>query len=152
ARNRVAAPSGPAALDAARARGTHRSESGSSPAPSVISGSNHVPIAEATMNQLTSEAEQALHTLAQRYGVSFDAGQAVLFAVTSGGGTMAQFNVPELGGSGQWMQGGMTMVGDMFNYGLQARVSGLCSDLAQLLRSQPVFAPPPAPIGGMNSG
>jgi hypothetical protein len=93
------------------------------------------------MNQLTVEAQQALQDLAQRYGVSVDAARAMLFAVSSGGGTMAQFNVPELGGSGQWMQGGMTMVGDMFNYGLQARVSGLCSELSQLLRSQPVFAP-----------
>ena len=93
------------------------------------------------MNQLTVEAQQALQDLAQRYGVSVDAARTMLFAVSSGGGTMAQFNVPELGGSGQWMQGGMTMVGDMFNYGLQAKVSGLCSELSQLLRSQPVFAP-----------
>jgi len=93
------------------------------------------------MNQLTAEAQQALQDLAQRYGVSLDAARSMLYAVSSGGGTMAQFNVPELGGSGQWMQGGMTMVGDMFNYGLQAKVSGLCSDLSQLLRSQQVFAP-----------
>jgi hypothetical protein len=49
--------------------------------------------------------------------------------VAAGGGTLAQFNCnhPELGGNGQWMSGGMTMVGDMFNYGLKATVSGLCS-------------------------
>jgi hypothetical protein len=70
------------------------------------------------MNQLTPEAQNALQNLAQRYGVSVDAVTSMLFAVSNGGGTMAQFNVPELGGSGQWMQGGMTMVGDMFNYGL----------------------------------
>jgi hypothetical protein len=49
---------------------------------------------------------------------------------------MAQFNHWELGGSGQWMQGGMTMVGDMFNHALQAKVAGLCSELANLLAAQ----------------
>ena len=43
---------------------------------------------------------------------------------------MAQFNHPELGGVGQWSQGGMTMVGDMFNHGLKHRVDALCSELA----------------------
>jgi hypothetical protein len=101
------------------------------------------------MNQLTSDAQQALQNLAQRYGVSVDAVTTMLFAVSNGGGTMAQFNVPELGGSGQWMQGGMTMVGDMFNSGLQSKVSGLCSELSSLLRSQNVFVPQaPAPSYG----
>jgi hypothetical protein len=95
------------------------------------------------MQQLTSDAQNALQNLAQRYGVSLDAVTSMLFAVSNGGGTMAQFNVPELGGSGQWMQGGMTMVGDMFNYGLQSKVSGLCSELSSLLRSQNVFVPQP---------
>lgn len=95
------------------------------------------------MNQLTNEAQNALQDIAQRYGVSLDAATSMLFAVSNGGGTMAQFNVPELGGSGQWMQGGMTMVGDMFNYGLQAKVSGLCSELSNLLVSRQVFVPAP---------
>jgi hypothetical protein len=43
----------------------------------------------------------------------------------------------------------MTMVGDMFNSGLQATVSGLCSELSSLLANQQVFAPlPPAHHGG----
>jgi hypothetical protein len=41
--------------------------------------------------------------------------RTLLFAVSAGGGTLAQFDHAELGGSGQWMSGGMTMVGDMFN-------------------------------------
>jgi hypothetical protein len=49
---------------------------------------------------------------------------------------MAQFNHWELGGGGQWMRGGMTMVGDMFNYGLKSKVDGLCSELSQLLAAQ----------------
>lgn len=90
--------------------------------------------------QLTDEAEQAVSDLAQRHGVSRDAVRTLLHAVSAGGGRMAQFSHPELGGNGQWMLGGMTMVGDMFNNGLKARVSALCQDLANLLASQPVFA------------
>lgn len=43
----------------------------------------------------------------------------------------------------QWMRGGMTMVGDMFNSRLQSTVSGLCSELSALLAAQPVFVAPP---------
>jgi putative oligomerization/nucleic acid binding protein len=99
------------------------------------------------MQQLTSAAEQAVQSLAQRYGVSTDAVTTLLFAVSAGGGTMAQFYHPELGGGGQWMQGGMTMVGDMFNGRLQSTVSGLCAELSSLLGSQQVFLPAPASTG-----
>ena len=44
------------------------------------------------------------------------------------------------------MAGGMTMVGDMFNHGLQATVSGLASELSSLLASTPVYAPAPGPV------
>src|SRR3954468_5307135 len=102
---------------------------------------------EASVQSLTSEGEQAVQNLAQRYGVSTDAVMALLTAVSAGGGTMAQFFHPELGGGGQWMQGGMTMVGDMFNGRLQSTVSGLCSELSSLLRDQQVFAAAPAAPG-----
>src|SRR5436305_1704686 len=52
---------------------------------------------------------------------------------------MAQFNHPELGGMGQWSQGGMTMVGDMFNHALKARVDAVCSELAEMLRTVTVY-------------
>jgi hypothetical protein len=100
------------------------------------------------MQQLTPSGEQAVQDLAQRYRVSSDAVKALLSAVAAGGGTMAQFYIPELGGGGQWMRGGMTMVGDMFNSGLQATVSGLCAELSSLLGSQQVFAPLPPPQAG----
>ena len=74
----------------------------------------------------------------------------LLDAVAYGGGTMAQFNIQELGGMGQWAQGGMIMVGDMFNNGLKYRVDALCNDLANLLRGPvQLFVPPPMP---QNSG
>jgi len=100
------------------------------------------------MQPLTPTGDQAVQNLAQRYGVSVDAVKTLLFAVSAGGGSMAQFYHPELGGGGQWMRGGMTMVGDMFNSGLQMTVSGLCSELSSLLGSQQVFAPAPASNGG----
>lgn len=93
------------------------------------------------MQELTPAAEQTVNTLADRYRVSHDAVRALLSAVVNGGGTMAQFYIPELGGGGQWMRGGMTMVGDMFNQGLQSTVAGLCSELSSLLASQEVFVP-----------
>jgi hypothetical protein len=97
---------------------------------------------------LTPAGQQAVQNLAQRYGVSVDAVSTLLAAVAAGGGSMAQFYHSELGGGGQWMRGGMTMVGDMFNSRLQGTVSGLCSELSSLLASEQVFAPPPAPSGG----
>ena len=105
------------------------------------------------MQPLTDSGQQAVQALAQRYGVSMDAALTLLNAVSAGGGTMAQFFHSELGGGGQWMQGGMTMVGDMFNGRLQYTVSGLCSELSTLLRSQQVFLPAPEPssFGGMMS-
>jgi hypothetical protein len=84
-------------------------------------------------------AENAITDIARRYGLSRDAVLAMLFAVHTGGGTMAQFNIPELGGSGQWMRGGMTMVGNMFDNALKARVDALCGELAQLLSTTTVF-------------
>jgi hypothetical protein len=93
---------------------------------------------------VTPEAETAITDIAQRYGLSREAVLAMLFAVHAGGGTMAQFSVPELGGSGQWMRGGMTMVGNMFDNALKARVDGLCAELAQLLTTTAVFPASPA--------
>jgi hypothetical protein len=105
------------------------------------------------MQPLTPNGEAAVQNLAQRYGVSVDAAKTLLFAVNAGGGTMAQFYHSELGGGGQWMRGGMTMVGDMFNGGLQATVAGLCSELSSLLNSQQVFQPlPPSPYGTSGFG
>jgi hypothetical protein len=102
------------------------------------------------MRRLTSRGEQAVADLAAKYGVSAEAVRVMLEAVRVGNGTMAQFSHPEFGGRGQWMAGGMTMVGDMFNHRLQATVSGLASELSGLLASGPVYVPAPdtATAGG----
>jgi len=99
------------------------------------------------MQDLTTAGNQAVESLAQRYGLSTDAVRTMLSAVNAGGGTMAQFYHPELGGGGQWMRGGMTMVGDMFNHGLKATVDNLCNELSNLLSSQQIFAPLPSSSG-----
>ncbi|OQX11556.1 MAG: hypothetical protein BWK73_17440 [Thiothrix lacustris] len=103
------------------------------------------------MQTLTDYGQNAINNLAQRYGVSNDAVTTLLYAVMNGNGTMAQFYHPELGGGGQWMQGGMTMVGDMFNYGLKSTVDGLCQALSNLL-NQPnaLFIPPTQQQGNRN--
>ena len=103
------------------------------------------------MPQLTDQGLQTISDLAQRYGVSPDAVMALLQALLNGNGTMAQFEHRELGGSGQWMLGGMTMVGDMFNHGLKAKVDGLCSELSQLLATQP-FVPFAASVQSQRQG
>lgn len=102
------------------------------------------------MQRLTPQAEREVASLAQRYGVSTDAVATLLDAVARGGGSMAQFNHPDLGGYGQWMRGGMIMLGDMFNNGLKATVDGLCNELLRLLDTNP-FVPAPS-YGSQNSG
>ena len=89
------------------------------------------------MRPLSPAGQQAINELAQRYGFSPAAVLCMLDAVIHGQGSMAQFNHPEFGGSGQWMSGGMTMLSDLFNHALKGRVEGLCHDLANLVARQP---------------
>ncbi|MFY0635029.1 MAG: SHOCT domain-containing protein [Vannielia sp.] len=93
------------------------------------------------MSALTEDGKKATAEIAARHGVSPGAAEALLFALVQGQGTQAQFNHPELGGMGQWSQGGMTMVGDMFNNALKAQVDALCNDLSALLRQSGTFRP-----------
>ena len=91
------------------------------------------------MRQLTKEGRTAVTDIAGRYQLSTEAIEHMLNAVNNGQGSMAQFNCPELGGSGQWMRGGMTMVGDMFNHSLKSTVDSLCIELSTLLANTQVF-------------
>ena len=84
------------------------------------------------MRPLTSEGQQKIADFAQRNNVSTDAVLTLRHALVNGHGTMAQFDHPEFGGRGQWMQGGMVMVGDMFNHTLKAKVTELCTALVSL--------------------
>lgn len=77
--------------------------------------------------------EQTLHEIAERHGVSSEAVKHLYETMSSGRGTLAQFNHPDLGGMGQWTKGGMLMIGEMFNDALKARVASICLDVAQLI-------------------
>lgn len=89
------------------------------------------------MRQLSPQGQQVVNDLSQRHGFSQDAVTHMMFSVLNGNGSMAQFSHPEFGGSGQWMRGGMMMLGDMFNNGLKNRVSALCQDISNVLGNQP---------------
>ena len=91
------------------------------------------------MKALTKEGQQAIDGIAQRYEMKSQSIEAMVKALILGNGNMAQFNIPELGGNGQWMRGGMTMVGDMFNNSLKATVDKLCAELSELISSKVIF-------------
>lgn len=101
------------------------------------------------MQNLTTIGQQIANDIAQRYNLSIESTINMLVAVNNGGGGMAQFSIPELG-SGQWMQGGMTMVGDMFNHGLQATVNNLCNELSIALANNQIFPMAEAGTSGSN--
>jgi hypothetical protein len=96
---------------------------------------------EPEMTNLTPEGLRLVSDVANRQGFSVDAALALLNSLMQGNGYQAQFNHPELGGMGQWSQGGMIMIGDMFNNNLKYRVDALCNDLGNLIRSQPLLQP-----------
>ena len=101
------------------------------------------------MQKLTIEGQNIVDNLSQKYNLTQDTIIYMIGAVNNGGGSMAQFYCSELGGGGQWMRGGMTMVGDMFNYGLKNTVDNLCSDISNALSTTIIF--PLAPKGTTNS-
>ena len=102
------------------------------------------------MQNLTQAGQSAVSDLSYRYNLSPAAVEHMLIAVNNGGGSMAQFNCSELGGGGQWMRGGMTMVGDMFNHGLKSTVDNLCNELSNLLANTQVFPELPEGTAGSN--
>src|SRR5580698_9853784 len=67
--------------------------------------------------------------MAKKHSVSPAAVQVVLAALRGGGGRMAQFSHADFGGMSQWSPG-MSMVGDIFNVQLKAKLDALCSDIA----------------------
>ncbi len=104
------------------------------------------------MPELTAEGRRIVGDIARRHGVSEGAVLELLAALVAGGGSQAQFNPPDLGGMGQWSQGGMVMVGDMFNNALKARVDALCAELAGLLPAADIFAPAVASLQSQLQG
>ena len=72
--------------------------------------------------------------MAKKHSVSPAAVQVVLAALRRGGGRMAQFSHGDFGGMSQWSPG-MSMVGDMFNTQLKAKLDALCTDIAAHLET-----------------
>lgn len=91
------------------------------------------------MKTLSEDGQQKLNDIAGRYNLQPETVESLLKAIIRGNGTMAQFNLAELGGQGQWMSGGMTMVGDMFNSSLRNMVERLCNELANLVTTTVLF-------------
>ncbi|MCE7041819.1 SHOCT domain-containing protein [Dyadobacter sp. CY312] len=91
------------------------------------------------MKALTKEGRQAISEIAQKYSLDQSTVETLANALVRGNGTMAQFNIPELGGAGQWMRGGMTMVGDMFNHGLKVKVEQVAAELSDLVSTKIIF-------------
>ena len=82
-----------------------------------------------------------LSQLAKKHAVSEEAVAELFAALQRGGGSMAQFSHPDLGGTGQWMPNGMVMVGDMFNRPLKEKVDALGRDLLPHLQTSARSAP-----------
>ncbi|KQS33192.1 SHOCT domain-containing protein [Dyadobacter sp. Leaf189] len=99
------------------------------------------------MKALTKEGEQYVAEIAAKYNLKKESVEALLKAVIDGSGNMAQFNIQELGGQGQWMRGGMTMVGDMFNNSTKSTVDKVCSELAELASTRVLFEESEEPAG-----
>ena len=74
--------------------------------------------------------DATLDAVAARHGFNRAAVATLWDALRRGGGRMAQFSHPELGGMGQWSNGGMLQIGAMFDHALKARVAAACADLA----------------------
>ena len=82
------------------------------------------------MSRLKPHTERIAEDLAHQHGFSIEAVRHMIRAVDAGWGGMASFDHPEFGGPGQWMQGGMVMLGEPFNHSLRARVDALCNEIA----------------------
>jgi hypothetical protein len=83
---------------------------------------------------MSASDDELVERMAKRHSVSPAAVQVALAALLSGCGRMAQFSHADFGGMSQWSPG-MSMVGDMFNTQLKAKLDALCSDLAAHLDS-----------------
>jgi hypothetical protein len=88
-----------------------------------------------------TQEQSIVDGLSQRHGVSQGVIEHLTMALIAGHTNQAQFNHSELGGMGQWSNGGMIMVGDMFNNGLKHRVDMLCSEIADYIRSGKLSGP-----------
>ena len=74
--------------------------------------------------------DELIAEIAERHGVGRGAVSAAREALARGNGSMAQFSHADFGGMAQWSKGGMSMVGDMFDTALKAKLDGVMADLS----------------------
>ena len=96
------------------------------------------------------QVEKQLEALAAQHGFSLAAVKQLYASIQAGNGTAAQFSHPEFGGMGQWLRGGMLMIGDMFNQNLKGRVDALCNELSTLYFATPASTAPASSGFGWN--
>jgi hypothetical protein len=72
-----------------------------------------------------------IERIAGEHQVSTAAIAALAAELRRSHGRAAQFRHPDLGGMGQWIAGGMLMIGDMFNHELKAKVDRICNAVAK---------------------
>jgi hypothetical protein len=88
-----------------------------------------------------NSVDDLVAAVAKRHDAAPEAVSAAWAALRRGGGTRAQFNHPEFGGMAQWSEGGMSMVGDMFNNAVKTKFDGVMADLAAAIQQDPSEAP-----------
>ena len=110
--------------------------------PSVDSREHATPVPGVlALQRLTDQGLQKINDVARRYGVSTDAVMSLLQSSDQRQRDDGAVQPQGIGRRGPVDAGGMTMVSDLFNHALKAKVDGLCNELSQLLSQQP-FAPP----------
>jgi hypothetical protein len=97
------------------------------------------------------EEAELITRLAREHGVSEDGVRVVFDALRRSCGTMAQFSHADFGGMSQWSSG-MTMVGDMFNDSLKAKLNAIAGELSRHLREHPVEHPDADRVVSYRSG
>lgn len=74
-----------------------------------------------------------LQRIADKHHVSLNAVQQLATALQATGGISANFNISELGGTGQWRINGTAIVGDGRNMALNGRIEAICRDLLDVI-------------------
>src|SRR5687768_15679393 len=85
-------------------------------------------------------AKDVIPEIAARYLIPEEKVREIHRQLQANGGTQCQFQCEELGGPVQWMPG-MVMTTRWHDEGLRARVDGLCSEVAAIVRGSGTSAP-----------
>lgn len=90
------------------------------------------------MSKIADQTSKKIDELAKKYQLSHEAISNLLESLERSQGSMAQFNHPELGGQGQWMKGGMVMIGESSNETLKTKIDQICNELSALISTSSI--------------